>query len=305
MSIHHDSVELEIRHLKLVEAIAGEGTMTRAAGRLNISQSALSHQLTALEEGLGVSLFRRIPRGMRLTTPGEKLLTTAHSVLRDVREAQSQLTPAKLEDEGVLRISTECYTCYHWLPARLTEFQAAWPRVELRIDVESTRRPLEALLDGRLDLAIVSARPAQSALASRPLFEDELVAILSPRHPLAGRASLKPADFAAEHLITYSVDEADLTIFQEFLLPAGVRPAKVSQIQLTEAIVEMVKANLGIAVLARWAVARHLNAATLKALSLGRSGFRRTWHAATLRSRRPPAYLDAFVDLLARPGVLA
>jgi LysR family transcriptional regulator for metE and metH len=141
-------------------------------------------------------------------------------------------------------------------------------------------------------------------VASRVLFEDELVAILSPQHALASRRSLRPAHFAGEHLITYSVPPRQLTVFREFLTPAGVRPARVSRVDLTEAIVEMVKANLGIAVLARWAVAHHLNPATLRAVPLGRRGFRRKWYAATLQSRRIPRYIESFVDLLANQGVL-
>ena len=131
MQIYNTFVELEIRHLKLVEAIAGEGTMTRAAGRLYISQSALSHQLTALEAGLGVTLFRRIPRGMVLTDAGEKLLDCARSVLRSVEDARRQVSDPEAAAHGTLRISTECYTCYHWLPSRLKEFQQRFPRVDL------------------------------------------------------------------------------------------------------------------------------------------------------------------------------
>jgi LysR family transcriptional regulator for metE and metH len=296
-------VELEIRHLRLIEAIAGEGTMTRAAGRLNISQSALSHQLTGLETGLGVSLFRRVPRGMVLTEAGEKLLDCARSVLRSVEDACRQVSAPDAAGQGTLRISTECYTCYHWLPARLKEFQQRFPRVDLEIVVEATRRPLDALLAGEIDLAIVSTPPEQLTVLSRVLFEDELMAILSPQHALAARRSLKPADFAAEHLITYSVPPRQLTIFREFLTPAGVTPARVSRVDLTEAIVEMVKAGLGIAVLARWAVARHLNPATLKAVPLGRHGFKRKWYAATKRHK--PRYIETFVELLATQGVLA
>ncbi len=303
MSEYNRSVELEIRHLKLVEAIANEGTMTRAAGRLYISQSALSHQLANLEAGFGVNLFRRAPRGMLLTPAGEDLLTTARSILDQVRAAERRLSPLELEDRGLLRISTECYTCYHWLPSRLREFHESWPGVELRIAVESTRSPIEALLAGNLDLAIVSSRPPQKAISIRPLFDDELVAIVSPQHPYASRPFLNAVDFASEHLITYSVPEDDLTIFQELLLPAGVRPARTSRAELTEAIVEMVKANLGIAVFARWAVAPHLKAATLKAVPLTRRGFHRKWCAATLKAAQP-RYVDAFVELLARHGGL-
>src|SRR5215471_14938586 len=178
------SMELELRHLKLVEAIAAEGTMTRAAARLYITQSALSHQLAGLEETLGVTLFQRMPRGMVLTRPGEKLLECARSVLRAVREAQE-----------TLRISTECYTCYHWLPSRLKTFHANFPRVDVEIVVEATRRPVDALLAGNLDLAIISHPPAQAAVSVRALFDDELVAILSPEHRLAGRRYLMPRDF--------------------------------------------------------------------------------------------------------------
>jgi LysR family transcriptional regulator for metE and metH len=297
-------MELEIRHLKLVDAIATEGAMTRAAARLYITQSALSHQLAGLEEALGVSLFRRVPRGMILTQAGEKLLDCARLVLPTVREVRELVTGAESEAQGTLRISTECYTCYHWLPSRLKAFQANFPRVEVEIVVEATRRPVEALLAGELDLAIVSDPPSQAAVNSRPLFEDELVAILSPDHRLARRRSLRPHDFVAERLITYSVPIRQLTVYQQFFYPAGVTPARISRVDLTEAIVEMVKANLGIAILARWAIARHLNAATLKAIPLGRRGFRRKWYAVTVKSRRPSAHLESFVDLLAENGVL-
>ena len=297
-------MELELRHLRLVEAIAVEGAMTRAAARLFITQPALSHQLAGLEEALGVSLFRRVPRGMILTRAGERLLDCARTVLGTVREAQTLLSAAEYDAQGVLRISTECYTCYHWLPARLKAFQASFPRVEVEIVVEATRRPVEALIAGELDLAIVSGAPTQTAVSSRPLFEDELVAILSPEHRLAPRRSLSPRDFAAERLITYSVPIRQLGIYQQFFHPAGVVPARVSRVDLTEAIVEMVKANLGIAVLARWAIAPHLNAATLKAIPLGRRGYRRRWYAVTVKSRRPPAYIEFFIDLLAEKGAL-
>jgi LysR family transcriptional regulator for metE and metH len=130
------------------------------------------------------------------------------------------------------------------------------------------------------------------------------VAILRPEHPLAGRRSLRPRDFVAERLITYSVPTRQLTVYQQFFQPAGVMPARISRVDLTEAIVEMVKANLGIAVLARWAIARHLNSATLKALPLGWRGLHRKWYAVTVKSRRPASYLESFVDLLAEGGVL-
>jgi len=293
-------VNLEIRDLRLVQAIAEEGTMTRAGARLHITQSALSHQLTQLEAVLGVSLFHRAPRGMTLTSAGEELLECALQVLADLKRAEDRIKAAGNFERGVLRIATECYTCYHWLPARIKEYHERFPDVEVRIVAEATRNPVPALLAGDLEVAITSHRPLQPSLAVRELFDDELVAILPPQHALASRSRLRPADFAGEHLITYSVPPEQLTLFQEYLNPARVKPRRVSRVDLTEAMIEMVKAGLGIAVLARWAVARHLNPATLKAVPLSRGGFQRTWYAATLKSKTRPVWLDAFLDLLAR-----
>jgi LysR family transcriptional regulator for metE and metH len=298
MQFDNSGVDLDIRHLKMLEAIAEEGTMTSAGKRLHLSQSALSHQLAGLEDGLGVSLFRRVPRGMYLTAAGERLLVRGKTILRELRQAREELEDSSGMERGPLRISTECYTCYHWLPSRIKEFQADFPHVEVRIVVEATHQPVQALLANKLDLAIVSERPRHATLKVRELFEDELVAIVNPQHPLVGRPYLKAADFAGEHLLTYAVPTSDLTVFQEFLTPAGIAPARVSKVDLTEAIIEMVKAGLGIAVMARWAVARHLNASSLKALRLTAKGFRRKWYAVTLRSKCPARYVEEFVKLL-------
>jgi len=274
--------------------------MTRAGARLYITQSALSHQLTQLEARLGVALFYRAPRGMQLTSAGAELLECAQQVLSDLKKAEERIKAGGKTGQGVLRIATECYTCYHWLPARIKEYQTRFPDVEIRIVAEATRNPIPALLAGDLDVAITSCRPAQPSLAVRELFDDELVAILPPQHPLSSRPRLRPADFAREHLITYSVPTEQLTLFQEYLTPARIKPRRVSRVDLTEAMIEMVKAGLGIAVLARWAVARHLNPASLKAVPLSRGGFMRTWYAATLKSKTRPVWMDAFLDVLAR-----
>ena len=294
------STELDLRHLRLICAIADQGTVTKAATRLHLSQSALSHQLADLETGLGVSLFRRLPRRMVLTPAGESLLAPARRVLAELRQAHQQLSASPAEEKGTIRISTECYTCYHWLPAKLKEFHQAFPNVDVQIVVEATRQPVRALLRGRLDVAVVSEPARGRNLSLRHLFQDELVVILNPEHPLASRPYIRAEDFAAEHLITYSVPADRLTIFQEVLVPAHVKPARLSQVELTEAIVEMVKAGLGISVLARWAVEPYLKATALRALRLTKTGFFRKWSAVTIRQKHPPAHLNAFLDLLAK-----
>jgi LysR family transcriptional regulator for metE and metH len=294
-------MNLEVRHLRLVAAIAEEGGVTRAARRLCLTQSALSHQLAALEDRLGTRLFLRLGRRMVLTPAGQRLLRAATRLLEDLERTEQEVTRLGSDRAGVLRLATECYTCYHWVPSLLREFALKWPAVELRIIADATRRPLEALKDGRLDLAVISSPVRDRRFALTSLFADELVAVMAPGHPLAGRPWLRPADFARENLILYTSPE-ESTAFQKLLVPAGVTPRQVSEIQLTEAIVEMTKAGLGISVLARWSVAPQLAAGTLRAARLGRGGLRRRWTAATLRSSPRAGWLDDFVRLMARAG---
>lgn len=293
------TINLEVRHLKLIATVAGEGGVTRAANRLHLTQSALSHQLRDIESKLGASLFLRLNKRMVLTQAGERLLASARAVLCELERAEEDIRRIAENKEGIMRISTECYTCYHWLPSALKSFGRLYPRVEVRIVAEATRHPIEALLDGRLDLAITSTMVRNRKLLFKTLFRDEMVAIVSSDHPLASRDYLTAKDFADEHLIAYSLPKEEMSVFRKLLMPAGVTPAKLSQVDLTEAIIEMVKAGLGISVMARWAVAPHLKSNALRAVSLTKKGLHRQWSAAMMKSNSLPPYLMKFVELIA------
>jgi LysR family transcriptional regulator for metE and metH len=126
-----------------------------------------------------------------------------------------------------------------------------------------------------------------------------MVVVMSPDHRLARARFVAAADFAPERLILYSIPRESNLVFREVLIPAGVSPMRLTHIQLTEAIVEMVKAGLGISVLPRWSVAPQIERGELVARPLTRGGKYRPWSAA-YRSRGAPAHLIAFVELLAR-----
>jgi len=290
---------LEIRHLRLVTAVAEHGSLTRAGRELHLTQSALSHQLLDLEGRLRTQLFLRMGKRMVPTVAGLRLLEAARQTLPTLLATEESLRRLASGRESVLRLSTECYTCYHWLPGALERFREQFPRVEVQVVAEVTRDPIPALLDGRIDLAIVYSDERDERLEYHPLFADELCVVLPAAHRLAGRAYVRAEDFATENVVMYALSERDSTLFQKVLIPAGVRPARVTSIQLTEGIVELVKAGHGVAVLARWAVAPHLESGALKAVRLTREGFHRQWAAATVRQPSPPAYLRAFAELLA------
>ena len=291
-------MNLELRHLKLVLAIHEASSVTAASEQLNVTQSALSHQLKEIEGRLQTPLFLRVRKKMILTPAGEAVLRAARPVLQQVQAAEEEIRQLNGDHAGTITISTQCYTCYHWLPPMLSRFQKRYPDVNVNIDVDATRSTVAALLEGRIDVGILNRVPEDQSLDLTPLFEDELLLVTSDRHPLAKSAWVRPSQIASEHLILHTGPNENM-FNQTVLVPAGVTPARYSQVNLTEAIVEMVRAGLGISVMADWAIAPYERHGGLTTIPVSKAGIRRRWYAATRRAERRPLYLERFLETLA------
>jgi LysR family transcriptional regulator for metE and metH len=287
---------LELRHLRLIWTLAEERSLTRAAARLRLTPSALSHQLRALEEIAGGSVVRRDRKVMRLTGAGEMLLGTATRVLTAVREAEDGLSRIRLGTAGVVRISTHCYTGYHWLPGVMRSFQADFPDVDVRIVAEATTRPVEALRAGEIDVAIAPEVPIDQCFKVRAVLRDEMVLVMAPEHRLTARSWVKPEEIAREHLLAYATRPERSPLCLEILQPAGLIPAKATSVRLTEAIVEMVRSGIGVAAMAEWAVRPYVANGAVATRRITRRGWRRTWHAITRQDREAGTQVVAFVD---------
>jgi LysR family transcriptional regulator for metE and metH len=294
-------VDIEVRHLQLVSAVADVGSLTKAGDRLYLTQSALSHQLRDIEDRLGAPLFLRVGKRLVLTPAGQRLLESARDVLERLKQTEEAIRRLGQERAGVLRITTECTTCYHWLPPLLTTYRPRFPGVEVRIDVDATQHPVQRLLDGAIDLALMCTPVRDRRLAIRPVFTDQVVVIASPRHRLAARRRVALTDLHNETLFLYPPKQ-DSLFLQQVLMPAGVVPARIEEVKLTEAITELVKANLGVAALARWAVEPLLDAGTIVALPIPQRGLKRHWAAVLPKDLARADYVSEFIDLLARRG---
>ncbi|MGQ0735223.1 MAG: LysR family transcriptional regulator [Acidobacteriota bacterium] len=299
------SPTLEVRHLSLVSEIAATGSVTRAGERLHLTQSALSHQLREIESRLGLQLFLRLGKRMVLTPAGERVLGTARRILDDLSRTEDDLRLMSQHGKGVLRLCTQCNTGYHWLPPLLQAFHRKFPGIDVQILVNATDRPVEALLDGEIDLAVVNSEVEDRRLVGVPLFQDELVGVVAPSHPFARRRFVEPEDFADEHLFVYKAEHDKSFVLSKVFGSAGVEPARVSQVPLTEAILELVKAGLGVSVMARWAIEPAIRGGAVKAIRITRRGVYRPWTAVTLKSRPVPAWQQEFVSLLARRALPA
>lgn len=280
----------------MIRAIVREGTVTRAADSLFLTQPAVSHSLRDLESRLRVQLFRRRKKRMEPTPEGFRLLQTAERVLDEIERAEYDLSKHREGKRGVLRVATQCYTAYHWLPRILRQFGELVPDVDIQIVPDATRDPVDALRAERIDLAILHEAPRSTGIAVTHLFEDEMVAIFPPGS-LGGRQWVEPEEFADRHLLLHMPPEESLFV-SGYLAPAGVEPRRVSQLALSEAIFESVRAGLGVSAVARWMAAAEIDAGHLCSARLAPDGLKRDWYVATLRKSTGLESVSVLTDLL-------
>lgn len=289
---------MDLRDLRLVLAIVDSGGLTRASEQLNVTQSALSHQLKQLESALGVELFARIRKRLVLTAAGEELAVRARPIVSDLAALEEDLRRRSSGWHGTLRIATECYTLYEWLPPLLQRFHKRHRDVDVRIAVEATSDPLSALQNGAIDLAITTTAPRDRRIATRELFRDELLLIVAPKHPLAQKTFVRPSDLRKERLLLYTPPSENL--FHQQFFKGDAKSPEIAVMKLTEAMLAMVRANLGVTIAARWAISSELTSGRLAAVRLGARGFHRTWFATTLarRGHDEPEYMTTFIEQL-------
>ena len=288
---------MEIRHLQMVKEVACCGNLTKAADQLFLTQSALSHQLKEIEGYFNTQLFIRDKKQMLLTQAGEVVLQAAEKILLEVAETRAKVRALTDKEAGEIRLCTQCYTSYHWLAGFLREFQTLFPKVDIKVELEAATQDADKhLLTNTIDVAITEGAE-NPKFSYTPLFQDEFVAIVAPDHPWVGRCWVELNDFAAQNYIMYNIPDEESENFM--MIFKNRRPAKVYKITLTEAILEMVKAGLGVAVMPTWVVRPYLQTGQLATVRITEKRILRTWYAATLKSKQLQPYTTAFIKQLA------
>lgn len=287
---------IDIRHLRTLVALREAGSLAEAAERLHLTQSALSHQLKGLEDDAGLSLFVRKTNPPRFSRAGERLLELADLILPALRDAERDLGKLKSGRAGRLVMAIECHSCFEWLMPALNCFRNDWPEVELDFVSGFHGDAQEMLAKRELDLVVTSNPGRNRDLRFVPLFDYEAVLVVGLTHPLAAKNFVEPADLASEILITYPVDEERLDIFAQFLLPAGVHPAKTRNSEITLMMVQLVASGRGVCGLPSWAAQEYVNRGWIKTLPLGEKGIWRTLYAAIREEDGEMAFVQDFLE---------
>ena len=244
---------LEIRHLKSLKAIAETGKLGLAAERVFLTQSALSHQIRALETHYGIVLFTRTALGLRFTPAGQRLLDLAYELLPLIEKSERDLIRLKSNQAGELRIVLECHTCFDWLTPVMDAFRRAWPEVEIDLVAGFHSDPWHLLHEGKADVVIGGLHEKHHELTDLPLFKFEIMAVLPLEHLLNKKSRLQAIDFTDETLITYPVPEARIDVIRQVLKPANISFNRRTA-ELTIAIMQLVASRRGLAALPSWGI---------------------------------------------------
>lgn len=285
---------LEIRHLRSLVALADCGTLSRAAERVHLTQSALSHQLRWLEQHYDTAMVVRSGRILKLTAAGERLVQLGRDVVAHIQAAERDVAAVSHRPSATLRIALECHTCFDWLLPVMHVFRRDWPTVQLDLVSGFHSNPLELLEDGEADLIVGAVQRAHKGVAWYPLFRYEILAVLPPDHRLRARRFLRPGDFADEPLITYPVPDDRIDVIRQVLRPARVTPRRRTT-ELTLAILQLVASHQGIAALPNWGIADYVARQQVLGRRIRKNGLWSDLYAATTKSLAGEPYLEDFI----------
>jgi LysR family transcriptional regulator for metE and metH len=274
--------KLDVRDLQLVLAVAASGSTVRAASNLHITQSAVSRGLLQAEDKLGARLFERGARGLTPTSAGERLLAGAAPLLAQLFELEQHVSEPTQTLE--LRVVCECYTAYRWLPSTLAGLRQELTSLDVTIAFEHSAAPVDALLKGEVDVALLTTSRTRAPIHELPLFADEIVFVVAANHPLARQSGLSLSDLTQHPLITSSQtpDPERRWFFGQVF---GRKQPRLQSLRfpLTEAIIDAARAGMGIAVLSEWIAGPYLQAGDLVAKRLRKRVLRRPWRIAFRR----------------------
>lgn len=256
---------MTLEQLRIFVAVAERQHVTQAARELNLTQSAVSSAVTALENRHGVSLFDRVGRGIVLNPAGQVFLTEAKAVLARAEAAEAALTNLGDLSRGRLSIQASQTIASYWLPARLAAFRRAWPGIVLDVTIGNTRQVAEAVAEGLAELGFVEGTVENAALEVSMVDEDQPVILVSPQHPWAKQRP-RAADLAGTEWVLREPGSGTRAAFDLLLERTAIDPAAIA-IAITlpdnEPVRGAIESGMGAGVLSRSVAAASLAAGTL------------------------------------------
>jgi LysR family transcriptional regulator, low CO2-responsive transcriptional regulator len=282
-----------LRQLRAFVEVARAAGIGRAAQVLHLTQPAVSMQIRDLEAAIGLPLFDRAGKGMRLTTTGEYFLVYARRIFATLKEAED--TIARLRGlEGGRVVIGMVSTADHFLPRLLARFRTEHPGVEIRLSVGNREQLVQALHGNEVDLAVMGRPPESLAARAEPFAAHPLGVVASAAHPLARRRGLAPAVLAQQPFIVREPGSGTRAAMQQFFTERHVVPTVTMEMTSNETIKQAVLADMGLAFLSLHTVAQEIAARQLAVLDVEGLPVMRRWHIVSLQARLLSPAAEAF-----------
>ena len=288
---------MDLRRLEVFAKVAELGSFSRAAEALYLTQPTVSEHVRALEDEMGVQLLDRLGRGATPTRAGELLLGYARRMLGLAREAQQALDQFQGRMSGELVIGGSTIPGEYVLPALLGGFKAKYPDISVSLLIGDSRQVSEWLEQGRVEVAVVGARPASRALHSRELMPDELVIVVPAGHPWAARKTVSIDELRREPMVVRERGSGSRQAIEHVLDEASLSLASfriVGEMGSTQAIKQAVKAGVGVSLVSKRAVEEECKSGLLWCLRVKDLKVTRSFHLATHKERSRSPLAEAF-----------
>lgn len=267
----------DVQGLRVFAAVAQHLSFTRAAAALGLTQSAVSHQIAALEAAFDAPLLRREGRRASLTDAGRILREHSVRVFAVLQETRNAVKRAARPGLGSLRIGASPAACQYIVPEALRKFRDSYPDYELSIAVGDSPEMARQLRDGATDLAIMLRTERDKQLAFHPLFTDDMGILLSPLHPWARAGRVDRHQLHEQHFVLYTRTSATFRLIERHLLKLHTPLRTFTELGSLEAIKELVTLGLGISVVAPWIASAEIARRDLVWMRIPGPPLRRNW----------------------------
>ncbi|WP_189047206.1 LysR family transcriptional regulator [Aliidongia dinghuensis] len=257
---------MTLDQLRVFVAVAERQHVTRAAEALNLAQSAVSTAIAALEGRHGAKLFHRVGRGIELTEAGSLFLAEARAVLARAEAAELVLAELGGLKRGTLVVEASQTIASFWLPRHLVAFRRAHPGIDIRLTIGNTAQVATAVRSGAAELGFVEGSVDDPALLSRPVARDQLIIVVGPEHPWAGRADVTPEQLFESDWVLREAGSGTRAVFEQALAAFGLASGSLRvalELPSNEAVRAAVEAGLGATALSASVAASSIEAGLL------------------------------------------
>ena len=290
---------MNLNHLAIFHAVAGEGNISRGAERLFISQPAVSKQLAELERHLGTRLFDRLPKGVRLTEAGTLLQAYSSRLFAVEAEAERALAEMQGLQRGRLAIGASTTIGDYLLPSILVRFYARYPGIEIVLEIANTEVIQQKLLAGTLDLGLTEGFVEAEELEATVFLEDALVVIAAPDHPLVNQCPVTLERLCWEPFVLRELGSGTRAVVERVLNERGFVRHTALSLGSTEAVKRAVAAGAGVAIVSRLSIANEEEKGHLVVIPISDLAIRRPLHRLQVRGRYEGQAVGAFLKNLA------